>query len=73
MKRKKNQDRLETYVYQHDGEKDDAFGDINCGHIQTCRGLQMSATNGNREGRRGASGLIGGGVYVCTLVANYTR
>ncbi len=34
MKRKKNKDRLEMYVHQFDGEKNDASGEINCGHIQ---------------------------------------
>lgn len=48
MKRKKNQDRLEMYVYQHDGEKDDAFGEIYyCGHIQTC--LRITDERHERE------------------------
>ena len=55
MKRKKDKDRSEMYVHQFDGEKNDAFGEINCGHIRIGRELQMSAANCNREGRRGAS------------------
>lgn len=56
MKRKKNKDKLEMYVHQFDGEKNDAFGEINCGHIRIGRELHTDERRELESG--GTAGCI---------------